>query len=261
MMKKIEVIVRLCICSLLLTGLLGAARIFAQDVAVDNAGVAETLQSDDSIWALIVKGGPVMIPLGIASIIALAISFERFVSLRKRRIVPADFLGGLKAAVDLDPVSLDKAVEFCEINQTPAGRIFKQGLVNVYRGADAAERAVEDAGAREVDKMKRSLRGLQIIASVAPLMGLLGTVYGMIGAFKLATEAGMGKADVLASGIYEALVTTATGLTIAIPVLLLFQFFSARVDNIVDEIDEHGIEFIQHIFRRKTDAVAPEVGA
>ena len=92
--------------------------------------------------------------------------------------------------------------------------------------------------------MKRSLRGLSVIATVSPLLGLLGTVYGMISAFQTATSVGMGKADVLAKGIYEALVTTAAGLTIAIPVLLIFQYLNSRVDALVDEIDEMGIEFM-----------------
>jgi len=92
--------------------------------------------------------------------------------------------------------------------------------------------------------MKRSLRGLAVIASVSPLLGLLGTVYGMISAFQTATHVGMGKADVLGKGIYEALVTTATGLTIAIPVLLVYQYLNSRVDALVDQIDEMGIEFM-----------------
>jgi biopolymer transport protein ExbB len=94
--------------------------------------------------------------------------------------------------------------------------------------------------------MKRSLRGLSIIVTVAPLLGLLGTVYGMISAFETASSAGVGKADVLAKGIYEALVTTAAGLTIAIPVLLVFQFLNNRVDTIIDKLDEMGIDFMTH---------------
>ena len=101
--------------------------------------------------------------------------------------------------------------------------------------------------------MKRSLRGLSIIASVSPLLGLLGTVYGMISAFQTASAVGMGKSDVLAKGIYEALVTTATGLTIAIPVLLLYQFLSGKVDTIVDDLDEMGMEFMNNCVDESED--------
>jgi biopolymer transport protein ExbB len=238
---------------MILTGgllLSGPFASFAQDAA-PLAAAATPGPEKESIFNLILSGGPVMIPLGIASIIALAITFERLSSLKKRKLIPQDFMRGLKEAYDADPVGLDQAVSYCEGHQGPVGRIFKSGLVNIDRGMDYAEKAVEDAGAREVDKMKRSLRGLSIIASVSPLLGLLGTVYGMIEAFQKATDAGMGKANVLAGGIYEALVTTATGLTIAVPVLLIFQYFNSRVDAIVDDMDEMGIDFVEHIYQQR----------
>ena len=101
----------------------------------------------------------------------MAISFERALSLRKKNLVPPGFLHGLKSAYDADPTGLDQAVSYCETHHGPVGRIFKSGLVNMDRGIDTAEKAVEDAGAREVDKMKRSLRGLSVIATVSPLLG------------------------------------------------------------------------------------------
>ena len=107
------------------------------------------------------------------------------------------------------------------------------------------EKAIEDVGSREADKMKRSLRPLSVIAAVSPLLGLLGTVYGMIDAFqKTSASGGTAKTAMLASGIYEALVTTAAGLTIAIPALLFYQFLLGRVDKLIDEIDEAGTEFV-----------------
>jgi biopolymer transport protein ExbB len=103
-----------------------------------------------------------------------------------------------------------------------------------------------------MSKLKRSLRGLAVIASVSPLLGLLGTVYGMINAFQAASTVGMGQADTLATGIYEALVTTAAGLTIAVPVLLIYQVFLSKVDAYVDTIDDLGIDFLQHLAKRQT---------
>jgi len=204
----------------------------------------------DTFFTLLVKGGPVMIPLGIASIMALAFTFERALSLRRRKVIPENFLTGLKSVFDGKPDNVDKAALYCEASKTPVGHIFKSGLQHMNRGLEGVEKAIEDAGEREVDKLKRSLRGLSFIAYISPLLGLLGTVYGMIRAFRMSTEAGMGKAEVLASGIYEALVTTAAGLTIAIPVLLVYQYFNNRVDALVDEIDEIGIEFMQHVFNK-----------
>lgn len=233
----------------LLVGVLLAGTVLAQDAPAEpDPAVAP---ENDSMLSLVLQGGPVMIPLALASIIALGITFERALSLQRRRVIPDGFLAGLKTVFNGDPEQVDQAVDFCERSHAPVGHIFKSGLQHMNRGLEAVEKAIEDAGEREVDKLKRSLRGLSIIASVSPLLGLLGTVYGMIAAFKMATEAGMGKADVLAGGIYEALVTTATGLTIAVPVLLIFQYFNMRVDALVDEIDELGIDFMQHVFARQ----------
>ncbi|MCH2330146.1 MAG: MotA/TolQ/ExbB proton channel family protein, partial [Roseibacillus sp.] len=121
----------------------------------------------------------------------------------------------------------------------------KAGIQWRDSGYEAVAKAVEDSAIREADKMKRSLRGLSIIAAVCPLLGLLGTVYGMIDAFqRTSSSGGAAKTADLATGIYEALVTTASGLTIAIPAMLLYQFLLSRVDGLIDHIDEVGTEFI-----------------
>jgi biopolymer transport protein ExbB len=201
----------------------------------------------ETVWSLTVKGGIVMIPLGICSIVGLGIAIERFISLRRAKIIPPDFIGGLMVAIKNAGSDLRSAIDYCDNSKSPVGNIFKAGIMNLSKGEAFVEKAIEDAGAREVDKLKRSLRGLAVITSVSPLLGLLGTVYGMITAFETSTMVGIGKGTLLASGIYEALVTTAAGLTIAIPTLLLYQYFSGRVDAIVDEIDDMGIEFMNHL--------------
>ena len=177
---------------------------------------------DNSMWGLIKKGGPVMIPLGIASILALALGIERFISLGKDRILPEAFV-----------------TEFGEAWGSDAS-------------GNSAE-AMEDAAGREAEKIKRSVRPLSVIAGVCPLLGLLGTVYGMIDAFqRTAAEGGSAKTADLADGIYQALISTAAGLTIAIPVLLLFQWLSTRADRAIDHIDESGTDFVvQHALSSK----------
>jgi len=207
--------------------------------AGETAGVAK-----ETMFSLIKKGGPVMIPLAIGSIIALALSVERFISLTKERVLPRDFLRGLGEAWDRDPTG-QAAKDFCDKSGGAAGHVFKAGIRWRDEGHQAVHKAIEDAGAREADKMKRSLRPLSIISAVSPLLGLLGTVYGMIEAFhKTSTSGGAAKTADLADGIYEALVSTAAGLTIAIPVMLLYQWLSTRVDSIIDHIDEVGTEFL-----------------
>jgi biopolymer transport protein ExbB len=198
----------------------------------------------ETVWSLTIKGGIVMIPLGLCSVIGLGIAIERFISLRRSKIIPPEFIGRLMETLKSGGMNLQAAIDHCDKSQSPVGNIFKAGIQNLSKGEAFVEKAIEEAGAREVDKLKRSLRGLSIITSVAPLLGLLGTVYGMISAFETSTMVGIGKGELLASGIYEALVTTAAGLTIAIPTLLLYQYFAGRVDALVDEIDDMGIEFM-----------------
>jgi biopolymer transport protein ExbB len=211
---------------------------FAEEVN-DQAAVEK-----ETMFSMLKKGGPIMIPIALASILALALATERFISLRKDRILPEGFVDGVMGAWNADP-SGKQAIAYCDESGGAAGHIFKAGIRRVKLGPEAVEKAIEDAGSREADKMKRSIRPLSTIATVSPLLGLLGTVYGMIDAFqKTSSSGGTAKTAMLATGIYEALVTTAAGLTVAIPVLLLYQFMLGRVDKMIDEIDEAGTEFV-----------------
>ena len=226
-------------CAMLVTGLMfyGMESLAAE--VGDEAGVEK-----ETMFSLIAKGGYLMIPLAIASILALTLGLERFIALSKDRILPPAFLEGLVKAWESDPTGKE-AIAYCDESGGAVGHIFKAGIRRSEAGPEAVEKAIEDVGSREANKMKRSLRPLQVIAAVSPLLGLLGTVYGMIDAFqKTATSGGTAKTAMLAEGIYEALVTTAAGLTIAIPTLLLYQFLLGRVDKLIDEIDEAGTEFI-----------------
>lgn len=209
-----------------------------------------------TMFDLIKKGGPLMIPLGIASVLAMAIAFERFISLRKDRVLPPEFLGRLDAAWQSDP-SGKAAAALCDSEGGTAGHVFKAGVRWRSAGYEAIGKAVAEAGSREADRMKRSIRSLAVIARITPTLGLLGTVYGMIAAFQKTSEGdGAAKPAELANGIYEALITTAAGLTIAIPVVLLYQFLISRVDSLIDHIDEVGTEFI--ISRASDEGVLTE---
>lgn len=225
----------------------------AADIQTQPQSVSEP-KKRETIWTLIVKGGPVMVPLGLCSIVALASAIERFISLKRKKIIPTNFIEELKERLEKpnpnDASKIQEAIKFCEQTQSPVGNIFKAGLMNLHRGEEAIEKAIEDAGAREIDKMKRSLRILAVIVTVSPLLGLLGTVYGMIGAFEVSTQVGVGKAEFLAKGIYEALVTTAAGLTIAIPAFFVYQFLNSKIDSLIDEIDDMGIQFMEYYLKK-----------
>jgi len=245
---------RIAIGVVAMAGLLLAGQALAQepqrtiDLAVKGAGPGPA-----SLFSLILKGGYVMIPLGLCSVLALAVAVERFISLKRDKILPPEFVAGIKSTL-AGTDDVDKAVAYCEDRPSPISNIFRAGISRIRQGAASIEKAIEDAGSREVDKLKRSLRPLSVIATVAPLLGLLGTVYGMISAFQSASAMGVGKADRLATGIYEALVTTAAGLTLAIPVLVVYQILCSRVDKLVDHMDDEAIEFLEFAVYNNHDA-------
>jgi len=203
-------------------------------------------QGPENVLDLIMAGGYVMFPLGLCSVLALGVAVERFISLTRNKLIPVEFSEGLKASFARGGKDYGSAMEYCEQTPCPLSNIFKAGITRAPQGEEAMEKAIEDAGAREINKMKRSLKPLSVIARVAPLLGLLGTVYGMISAFQSASAMGAGKADHLAKGIYEALVTTATGLTLAIPVVIVYEILCHRVDAIVDHMDDEAIEFLEY---------------
>jgi biopolymer transport protein ExbB len=233
------------------------ALLSASAAAAAEAGDGEDGVPQETMFSLIKKGGWVMIPLGIASMLALAIAAERAISLRREKVLPSGFLDGLGQAWSADP-SGQLAEEYCLRSGGTVGHVFRAGIQWRDYGYEAVNRAIEDAGSREADRMKRSLRGLSTVATICPLLGLLGTVFGMIDAFqKTSASGGAAKTADLATGIYEALVTTAAGLVIAIPVLLVFQYLSSRVDGLIDYVDETGTAFIVKHARYTTPAAIP----
>jgi len=221
----------------------------AQDSTDPSAVEAE---GELDIFALLFKGGWVMIPIALASILALTITIERFISLRKIKIIPPGFLAGLKSLFDPGNVDAAKGADYCRQHPCVLGTLLEAGLPKLGQGENQVQNTLEDVGARAVDRMKRSLKPLSMIATISPLLGLLGTVYGMIGAFQAASAAGVGKSDVLAQGIYEALVTTAAGLTLAIPVLIVYQVLNNRVDAMVDDLDTNAEDFIAYAFNHES---------
>jgi len=243
-----KAIAQIAIALLFLAGLVGVAECLAQGAKPIGAGArdAAEVQGPKNVLDLIVAGGYVMIPLGICSVLALGIAVERFISLTRDKLMPREFLEGLKESFAGGSNDFKSAMEYCEETPCPISNIFKAGINRAPHGEEPMEKAIDDAGAREVSKLKRSLKPLAVIARVAPLLGLLGTVYGMISAFQSASAMGVGKADRLATGIYEALVTTATGLTLAIPVVVVCEILGHRVDSLVDHMDDQARDFLEY---------------
>lgn len=190
-----------------------------------------------SVWELIVKGGILMIPIAVCSFVALAVLVERAVSLRRLRVLPAALLGRVRAAVRTG--DHDDARRACEADGSPLATLLGVALRHRGQPRRAVEGAVSQAGERVVFGLRRFTRVLTTIVAVAPMLGLLGTIFGMISAFQTvaASAEALGRTEALATGIYEALVTTAAGLLVAIPALLGYHWTAARVDRLMVDLD------------------------
>lgn len=208
--------------------------------------VKETKTPEMTFMEILLKGRWFMIPIGLCSLLGLAIIVERMIALRRSAVLPPAFLGGLKATFRHDEKDRAVGLEYCSANDSPMSRVAAAGIRKMHGGEQAVERAIEDAGANEVSKLRKNLRMLYGVSGVSPMLGLLGTVWGMIQAFQVASAGGLGRAENLAKGIYEALVTTFGGLMVAIPALIFYYYFLGRIDEIVHEMNETSVDFVEH---------------
>jgi len=195
------------------------------------------------VYEFIVQGGMVMYVLLAASILALTIIFERSWSLRRSVVLPADEIEEIEKAVSSGNV--DAAVQMCSDNNTAMSRILWVALKNRGVRRAAMKEILEEIGRQEVAHLERYIGVLGVIAAVSPLLGLLGTVIGMIEVFQVISIEGVGKADILAGGISKALNTTAAGLSVAIPALVAYRIFESRVNRFVIEIEQHALHFVE----------------
>lgn len=213
----------------------------------------------DSVLDFVMRGGPVMIPIALCSLLALAVAVERLLRLSHRQVIPPGFLDGLRGVLKEPARDRDAGLQYCGQRPGPVSRVFAVGIRRLGEPEEQLERHIQEAGQREVPGLRKRLRILAVIASVTPLLGLLGTILGMITAFKTVAASGeaLGRTELLAKGIYEAMVTTAAGLVVAIPTMLLYHWLSSKVELLVAEIDRMTVEFIEEFGRRPGAAPAP----
>jgi len=221
----------------------------AQSTAGTDAASAAKVQS---VWDFVVKGGPVMIPIGICSLVALTVIVERLVSLRRGQIIPPKFVDGVRSILGGGASDrIARALEYCRASATPLANIFAAGIKKLGEPAELVEKRIQETGQAEIQRLRKCLRSLSVIAAIAPLLGLLGTILGMITAFETvaASPDSLGRTELLAKGIYEALITTAAGLIVAIPVVISYHWFAAKVDRMVLEMDGMVIAFVEEFAR------------
>jgi biopolymer transport protein ExbB len=212
---------------------------------------APASRDEINLLSLLVRGGGFMIPLGLLSIIVVTFAIERGLGLRRERVIPQSLITGLGRASSPTGFDPRKAYRLCQEYPSATANVIRSMLLKVGRPHSEVEHTVAEAGQREADRMYANVRWLTMSAGVAPLIGLLGTVWGMIVAFHDTTRLapGQNKADFLANGIYVALVTTLAGLCIAIPAAIIAHYYEGRIQKLFHEIDELMFNLLPQIER------------
>jgi len=195
------------------------------------------------VFELLKAGGILMVPILACSIIALAIILERFYTLRPSRVTPQQTINELWRWIKKKELNARKLKALQ--GSSPLGRILAGGLMNAKHGRDIMKESIEHEASQVIHDLERFLNPLGTIATIAPLPGLLGTVIGMIKVFAEIQLAGVGNAGNLAGGISEALITTASGLSVAIPALICHRYFIRRVDELVVGMEQEAIKLVE----------------
>ncbi len=203
-----------------------------------------------SLPSIILKGGVMMIPIAICSVIALAILFERLISLRKIRINTNTFV--LQVKNMMLRRQIEEAIMLCKQTPGPIASIFKAGLLKHDRPREEIKDGIEGAAHAEVFHLEKNLGVLGTVAAITPLIGFLGTVTGMIKAFmQIQSLGGAVDASVLAGGIWEALITTAAGLSVGIPALIIYNWLQSKVEMHVFEMQQSSNELLDLLLEKE----------
>jgi biopolymer transport protein ExbB len=195
--------------------------------------------------AILVKGGPVMIPLAILSILGVAVTIEKIISLRLSRVIQREIINTIDSVNTHADIPM--AIKMCERNNSPFANVIRAGLEEAGGPLPIVRQAMEDTGRREVKRLERYMVLLETVAAASPLLGLLGTVFGMIKVFSVISISGVGQAGLLSGGIAQALITTAFGLSIGIPALVAFNLLDTRIETLVVKIDTHAHQLLKQL--------------
>lgn len=197
------------------------------------------------MFEMVKAGGWIMLPILLCSAAALAICIERWIELNPRKIAPPNTFPQVSDWLKNNQLDAEK---LRRLRQSSAlGEILAAGLANARHGREVMKESIEDAASHVIHRLEKYLNALGTIAAITPLLGLLGTVIGMIRVFSEIMLQGTGNAGVLAGGISEALITTASGLSVAIPALMMHRYYVRRIDSIVVELEQETIKLVNHM--------------
>lgn len=201
-----------------------------------------------NMLSVVREAGMLFYPIAFCSLLLFVFIFERLISLRRSRVIPKPFVKRFIEQLEDGQLKQDEALQRCEENRSPVAELFAAAVKKWGKPAVEVEQAIIDSGERVTNGLRRYLRLFEGISTISPLLGLLGTVVGMITAFNaIATADAMGTPELLAGGISQALLTTAAGLSVAIPAYIAYLFFASRVDRLIIEIDSLGHQVVNLI--------------
>jgi len=216
------------------------------EIASSTVGAVATnspVPESQSLLDLALKGGLIMIPLAISSIVAVYLTIERYITIKKASKLDANFMANIKDMVLSGNVKGAKAL--CERTNSPIARILEKGISRIGKPLQNIDVSIQNAGNLEINKLERGMPTLATISGAAPMLGFLGTVTGMVTAFYNMSQAGNNlTVSLLAGGIYEALVTTVTGLIIGIFAYIAYNQLTSMIENIIHKMEASSVEFI-----------------
>jgi biopolymer transport protein ExbB len=212
---------------------------------VSQYDVRQLFLRKHKVFELVQAGGWLMLPILLCSVIAVAIIAERLWTLRRKKVIPEKLLTGIWTLLNNDALT-DKHIIEIE-NGSPLGRVLAAGLINRHLSRDLIRESIEENGRHVVHEMERFMNTLGTISTIAPLLGLLGTVIGMIRVFTAITVIGIGDPTQLAGGISEALITTAAGLSVAIPSLIFHRHLKRKIDELVVAMEQEAMKLVEFL--------------
>jgi biopolymer transport protein ExbB len=197
------------------------------------------------VYELVQAGGWLMVPILLCSVLAAAIIIERTWTLRRKKVIPNKLLTGIWKLLSSDALTEQHITEI--ENGSPLGKVLAAGLINRHMSRDLIRESIEETGRHVVHEMERFMSTLGTISVITPLLGLLGTVIGMIRVFTAITVVGVGDPGQLAGGISEALITTAAGLTIAIPSLIFHRHLKRKIEDLVVAMEQEAMKLVEFL--------------
>jgi len=216
-----------------------------QDTAakvVNKVAAAQPTVESLNLWELIMKGGIIMIPIFICSFLAIYFFFERLIAIHKASRSERNFMNNIKDFIY--DVKLDAAKSLCKTTNTPVSRMVEKGLERIGRPISEIERSIESVGKFEISKLERNLKILGIVAGIAPMLGFIGTIMGVIKIFYNISLSDNISIGIISSGLYEKMITSAAGLIVGVIAYTGYHYLNILLDKVVFKMEDSGIEFM-----------------